>query len=165
MMRTLLLLTTLLFASAWTTQAQSLLGRETLKGLRGFSVIIEEIKSNELHSGLSQDEIRTDVELRLRKAGIRVLTKEERHRTPGMPFIGVTVTMYVFEQVRSFDVKVEVWQEVDLVQNGARHAAITYRTSGLLGITSISDFRLIRDAVGDQIDVFLNDYLTVNPKK
>jgi hypothetical protein len=164
-MRKLLLLTTLLFASAWTTQAQSLLGRETLKGLRGFSVIIEEIKSNESNSGLTQDEIRTDVELRLRKAGVRILTKEERYRTSGMPWIGVTVTMYVFEQVRSYDVKVEVWQEVNLAQNGERHAAITYRTSGLLGITSRSDFRNIRDAVGDQIDVLLNDYLTMNPKK
>jgi fructose-1,6-bisphosphatase len=75
------------------------------------------------------------------------------------------VTMYVFEQVRSYDVKVEVWQEVNLVQNAERHSAITYRTSGLLGITSISDFRNVRDAVGDQIDVFLNDYLTMNPKK
>jgi hypothetical protein len=50
-MRKLPLLTTLLFAFPCTAQAQSLLGRETLKGLRGFSVIIEEIKSNELHSG------------------------------------------------------------------------------------------------------------------
>lgn len=49
------------------------LSRSTLKGLRGVSVMIESLEPEVERDGLSRSTIETDVELKLRQAGITVV--------------------------------------------------------------------------------------------
>jgi hypothetical protein len=48
--------------------------RESLRGLQGVEVVVEDIKPDAQMDGLSQESIRATVELILRSKGIRVLT-------------------------------------------------------------------------------------------
>src|SRR5262249_26285995 len=66
--------------------------RATLRGLRVVEVVVEDIPKDAEADGRTTQQIQTDVELRLRKAGIRVLSKTESLKTPGDPalYIGVS---------------------------------------------------------------------------
>ena len=63
--------------------------RESLRGLPGVQVLIEDIRPNAQADGLSQEAIRTAVELILRSSGIRVLTQSERSEMPSKPYLYV----------------------------------------------------------------------------
>ncbi|MER3447850.1 MAG: hypothetical protein C4291_13930 [Candidatus Dadabacteria bacterium] len=49
----------------------------SLRGLHGVRVLLTDLNSDAKQEGLIKSELQTDVELRLRKAGIRVLTGED----------------------------------------------------------------------------------------
>ena len=49
-------------------------------------VLVEDMTDDAKRLGLNTVQIQTDVELKLRLAGIKVLTKEERYGTPGTPY-------------------------------------------------------------------------------
>src|SRR5262245_50071404 len=66
--------------------------RASLRGLHGVRVVVEAMEPNIERDGLTRQQILTDVELRLRKSGIRVLTREERQRAPGQPWLYVRVS-------------------------------------------------------------------------
>src|SRR5262245_56922519 len=68
--------------------------RESLRGLKGVNVLIEDLEAEVERDGMSKDQIQTDVELRLRKAGIRVLTEQESIVTPGLPYLYVRLAIY-----------------------------------------------------------------------
>jgi hypothetical protein len=61
--------------------------RETLRGLGAVHVVIEHLQPNAERAGLTRSQVQTDVELRLRKAGIRVLKEQEKLASPGMPYL------------------------------------------------------------------------------
>lgn len=52
-------------------------GKESLKGLKGVNVLVDNLKPDIEKDGLKTSSIQTDVELKLRMAGIKVLTFEE----------------------------------------------------------------------------------------
>ena len=53
--------------------------RATLCGIKTIDVVVEELRTDEIRDGLTKDQIRTDVELRLKKAGVAV---DSRSRNP-----------------------------------------------------------------------------------
>jgi len=142
--------------------------RETLRGLKGFYVFVEEQRDEIKQAGLTKGILRTDVELKLRKAGIRVLTKDEMFLMQGTPQLLVDVTAFKTERVLDevsgfiYSVNIDFMQRVLLSRNRSIKAtAITWQRT-FLGITP--KLRHIRETVSDLIDDFMNDYLAANPK-
>ncbi len=149
--------------------------RETLRGLTGLAVLVEEVSRDLERAGLSRSQLQTDAELRLRKAGIRVLTPEEALATAGGPFLYINVSG---GRVRSEDgflfhgsllgygvcIRVSLHQEVRLARDPAVTAydAETWSSDGILQMVDVSSLRLIRESVADQVDQFINAYLAVN---
>jgi hypothetical protein len=68
--------------------------QKALVGLKGVYVFIDLIPEAQFLS-LTENKVRTNVELRLRKAGIKVLTNKEWEETPGMPVLLVRVAFHV----------------------------------------------------------------------
>ena len=66
-----------------------------LRGLKGVYVLVESLAPEAEQLGLNKGQLKTDVELRLRKAGVRVLTKEEWKRIPGVPYLYVNVNTFI----------------------------------------------------------------------
>jgi hypothetical protein len=58
-----------------------------LRGISAVGVLIEGLPDGAKVLGLSEDMIKTDVELKLRLAGMRVTTMEDALNLPGSPYL------------------------------------------------------------------------------
>lgn len=78
---------TLVLANIAVAQALDVGSRESLKGISGVGIVVEDIGPEASADGLAQDAIRAAVELILRSKGIRVLTNAERTRVGSAPYL------------------------------------------------------------------------------
>jgi hypothetical protein len=140
--------------------------QKVLVGVKGVSVVVvvENMKPR-AGSGLTEDQLKVYVELRLRKAGVRVLTEEERGETPGNPYLYVNVSTYIEadDPIVAYSILVQLKEWVTLARGFETTGVIWQR--GLVGTVGKAKLRLIRGGLGDQVDIFINDYLAANPKK
>jgi hypothetical protein len=138
--------------------------QKVLVGLKGVEVVIEQMQPEAESLGLTKEQLQTDVELRLRKAGIKVLTKREALFMPGMPWLYVNVNTLVRSgfPLLAYSVRVILNENVTLA-NGFQTVGTIWssETTGNVGTQRISQ---IRESVGDLVDGFINDYLAANPK-
>lgn len=141
--------------------------RESLRGLQGVEVVVEDIKPDAQMDGLSQESIRATVDLILRSKGIRVLTQAERSETVSKPLLYVSVgTDKQASGQYSFSVRVELYQAVSLVQRPQQvTSAPTWFTPGKLRTVPPQNVRLwIINAIEPLIREFVSDFLAVNPR-
>lgn len=150
-------------------QIDSQHSRPSLRGLKGVHVLVLVIVGDENsdaeHAGLTRRQLQTQVELRLRKARIPVLSEEELLRSPGAPYLCVKVdARKVSEGLYAVFVRVTLTQQVLLLRDPkVRVPASTWGSTGVIGGVGESRLREIRDAVADEVDEFINAYLAVNP--
>jgi hypothetical protein len=165
MRRILLLLTAFAVAAIPSTvAAQSSLGKETLKGLKGIFVSAEDLDQDVEQRGLTKSQIVTDVELRLRKAGIRVPTEPESF-ADDVGTLMITVSTKERDGLYAYFVSVDLSEAVRLARTPTNRAfARTYLVAGNIGTVGASNVRQIRNIVNDMIDTLTNDYLAMNPK-
>ncbi|MCU0594337.1 MAG: hypothetical protein MUC98_02580 [Desulfobacterota bacterium] len=165
--RVLFALATLLIVFCGVSYAQDIdQTRNALKGLSGVFVMPETpLEPDAVAGGLSHDAIRTDVELKLHQAGIRVLSGDEWEKTPGKPYLqvwprvlkGGVLGGYIYH------ITVEFKQHVSLVRTAdIKVFAATWSTEHM-GYTP--DLKDIRERMKERVDKFIEAYLSVNPKK
>ena len=151
------------------TLARDLPGeRESLVGLEGVYVLVEEMSSREEQAGLARSTLQTDVEVKLRQTGIRVLTETEGLVAPGSPFLHLHVKTVGLGEERLFYgivIRLQLVQAVVLARNRTigLHAP-TWESSGV-GVTGAKLLYRMRENVRDQVDEFINAYLAANPKR
>jgi hypothetical protein len=137
--------------------------QRALGGLKGMGVMVEDMRPEAERLGLTRNQIQTDVELRLRKAGVRVLTEKEKDETPGMPYLYVNVNTMFDSASCVFSITVELSEWVTLARGFKTSGRIWQSSSvGIVGINKLSQIRV---SVGELVDKFINDYLAANPKK
>jgi ABC-type maltose transport system permease subunit len=135
--------------------------RESLKNLKGVYVNVQDVMRALEQEGLSKDQIRTDIELKLRAAGIKVLTHKEHHNEKGAPFLHVYLnTISTKQGAFIYSIFFGMLEEVSLVRNNIIIDAITWSMSGM-GYGYIEG---IRAQINKRVDEFINAYLSVNPK-
>ena len=83
-------------------QSEEVRKRETLRGLPGVCVVIEALGADIKKDGLTEEQLRTDVEVRLRRAGIRVLTLDEVKESSIKPSLLVEVTALKSDALSKF---------------------------------------------------------------
>jgi hypothetical protein len=139
--------------------------RATLRGRSVIDVVIEVLYPDFERAGLSKQQLQTDVELRLRQAGIRICTKEELERVPGRPWLYVIVNGVVGGDRRAtYSILVELNQDARLNADDSSAIVTTWKT-GLIGTGQIDDIPThIRNGLRDKVDDFINAYLSVNPR-
>jgi|ERR1041385_4021742 hypothetical protein len=168
-MKTVLAALTLLFATGVSPllgQGDDEASRATLVGLPGVYVLVENVDDDAQRDGLDTLQVRTDVEVKLRQAGIRVLSREEWLSTAGVPNLYVNIQTAKNQQnVYAFSVRIELSQGVTLVrQPSPRLLVTTWSTPGVIGTVGSKKLASLRDNVRDQTDQFINAYLAANPK-
>ncbi len=145
--------------------------RDSLKDLPGVMVVVEPFKDEAEHAGFDEQAFQTDVELKLRMAGIRVLETKDH----GLPRLYLNVTALHRDRDRraAYSISLELIQDVLLRRQppsnpedssedalgGAVALASTW-SSRLLGLGTAAH---ARDASKDLVDIFANDWLAVNP--
>lgn len=142
-----------------------LLQQMPLIGLRGVNVLVADMNPQAEQLGLTKAEIQTDVELRLRKAGIRILTEKESAETPGVHYLIVRVNTDIKpgSALCAFNIRVLVRETVTL-ESGFSTDGTIWNTEAL-GSVETGNIRKIRDSVRARVDEFIFDYLAANPKK
>lgn len=135
--------------------------RATLKGISALSVLIQPLPDGAKTLGLTKEAIQTDVELKLRLAGIRIVTMEEALYLPGDPYLYVNVN--VTADTKAANIDVELCQDAVLARNAQLAHGVT--TWNIAGVVQKPDAQYIRDRTKDFVDSFLNAWLSVNPKK
>jgi len=116
------------------------------------------------NAGLNKTQLQADVELRLRKSGIHVLDKA----FPTSPFLYVSLTSLKANEGPFYATNINV-QFHRLGTFGKEPELSIYGavwSKEMLRIQPSQNFRTAtRDAIGELVDIFMNDYLAANPPK
>jgi hypothetical protein len=141
--------------------------RKTLAGLKSICVLLERSGNVGEDDGLDTTQIRTDVELKLRQAGIVVLSPEQSSSRGLSAFLYVNILAFQREGVYAFYVDLTILQRVRLIREpsvavpGGTWSGQSYL--GTVGRDGFADF--VRSSVRDRTDEFINAYLAANPKR
>lgn len=139
--------------------------RESLRGLKGIYISIENLTPEIQKEGLTKDHIQRDVELMLRTAGIKILSKEEWFDAEGSPSLYVNANILKLSATREYvySVNISLKQTVYPIRKPMEiTGAATWSVGGIVGITP--DLGKIRASVKEQVDEFIKAYFSVNPK-
>ena len=138
--------------------------QESLKDLPGVRVVVENFSNAAEAAGFDSQTFQTDVELKLRMAGIKV--------TEDLDFPRLYLNVNALHQERgkshAYSISLELHQRV-LLQSQLRSDSeesskgpllATIWSTGSLGFGAVA---AARAAVKDLVDMFVNDWLAVNP--
>lgn len=158
------------FAAAPGFAEDSEVARQTLKGLPGVYVIVEELQPNLLKYeksvkdfDLSRSRIQKEIEAKLGTAGIRLLSREEWQKAPGRPVLYVNVNTHESEKYWfAYDIKLELRQVVILEANPAVKTLADTWSINITGITNIGNLKLIGQDLGVLTGRFIQSYRSVN---
>jgi len=142
--------------------------RSTLKGLTGVKVLVEDIAPEVEKAGLAKNKLQADVELKVKKAGIKALTQEEVVKTPGEPYLYININAAV-EKTQSnlylYSIDIALIQNVVLERDPKTTTyAITWSTGGV-GLFQKESLKQLGDSVLNIVDFFIEAHQSVNKKK
>lgn len=145
------------------------LDQRPLRGLTGFHVIVEKTNNPRAETrGVTKNQLQTDVELRLRKAGIRVLTQKEWLLSSRTPALYVNLNILTLDRIAEgyylYSLNVEVKQLVYLQTSPAVEILASTWDKGLSGAAGRDSLDDVRRGLGDLVDYLINDYLAANPR-
>jgi len=141
--------------------------RDTLRGLKEISVLVEYLPDDVEREGLNREHLQRDIEVRLRQAGLHVLTISEVANSPGAPYLYVAVYPITGPSVNSnaYAVALTLKQLVQLSRNPTTELFAT-TWEGPMQLSSQGDDRVldIRTRILDAVGRFIIDYRDVNSK-
>lgn len=140
--------------------SKPLVGKDTLEGLQGVPVIVYPFAPEVEKYGLSTQQLHTDVELRLRQNGIKVLSLTPEHTHL---YLQITAKIRTDTPVVAYTILLDLMEVVFLERDITKRCwAQVWSTRGV-GSVGIGKIESIREKVKDCVDEFSNDYLAVNP--
>jgi hypothetical protein len=148
-------------AASRSTPAQDDTVRATLKGITAVFVLVESLPDGAKKLGLSDETIQSDVELKLRLAGLRVVTVQEGLQVPGSPYLYVNLN--VMDDAGAASIEIDFNQDATLERNGQHASGVTTWHKGM--VVQLPSGQGTREHIKDLTDAFLNDWLAANPKK
>ena len=139
--------------------------RQILAGISGIQVLVDETIGPEAErAGLTWEALQKDVELRLRQAGIRVMTMKESLLVPGIPFLYLNVTTHESPGLYIFCLKLELIERIRVDRTPSLDLyGRTWKSRGKLVTVAAGNLRHVREIVRDMVDEFIREYLAANP--
>ncbi len=161
-----LIAVTLVVANIAVAQALDAGSRESLRGISGVGIVVEDIGPEASADGLSQDAIRAAAELILRSKGIRVLTNIERTHVGSAPYLYININTLKEELgLYAYAVNVDLKQVVVLLSiKGVRAWGATWSASVVGAVGEANVRQIITDGVEPLVKDFANDFLLANPR-
>jgi hypothetical protein len=135
--------------------------RETLRGIKGVFLLVEVVEPEIESAGLTRGQIKADVELKLRMAGLNVLNPEEATKTPGRPWLALYPNIQITNGGYVYATMLNFYQDISLVRNNKRSIASTWSTASYGTTGSLAN---IRGKIKGLVDEFLSAWRSVNPK-
>jgi hypothetical protein len=141
--------------------------RDTLRGLREVSVLVEYLPDDVEREGLTQEHLKRDIEMRLRQAGLRVLALSEIANSSGAPYLYVAVYPItgLSANFNAYAIGLTLKQLVQLSRSPTTEFfATTWEGPAPLSSLSAPNVLDIRGRISDAVGRFIIDYQAVNPK-
>ena len=136
---------------------------EVLQGLEAVHVKVERLKAEIEQDGLFGSTLQTDAELKLRLAGIKVLSEEQWLEKPDSPYLYLFVDAFKHSEGYIYRIQISLREPVTIIRKRNKTIATTLRIRDELGITAyLSD---IREEAQDLMDEFIKAWQTANRKK
>lgn len=138
--------------------------RETLRALPGVWVVVEQVGPELAHAGVTQSALQHDTEEKIRAAGLPLLSQEECWRTPGMPWLYLTVAVSkATDTIYAATIAVSLYQEVQLLRPPAlKTFGVTWDAGVHVGTVTTEELASVRQRVGALVDQFVADYQAGN---
>jgi len=156
----LALMTTALFAS------DSKTARQSMKGLTGFAVVVEDVGSKKT-AGVDPAKIKSNIEAKIKAAGIKVLSADEASKAPGDPHLSLNLdSITAKDGTVSFELTLAVFQACTLARDASMKVPDCNTWSrGKVGRANSGIPAFIDTQIASEVDAFLRAYAEVNPKK
>jgi hypothetical protein len=140
--------------------------RPSLRDLTGVYVIMEDLKPDVERDGLNSGELHSDIENRLKEAGIKVLSGRAWREEEGRPWLYVYPHVlrreFYARMVYVFSISVEFKQQVSLVRNPSVEVFATTWSKNVVGKTGFPED--IRKNILSALDDFIEAFFSVNPR-
>jgi hypothetical protein len=137
--------------------------QDTLHGLKGVMVFIEDIDSDVENHGLTKNVLKKEVESRLRQADVPVLTVGEAFNTPGKPYLYLNLTTHnTGLNLYSYSVRIEFNQDVFLSREPSIRTSVTTWIANMGGIVGARTLPAVTEDVCGLTDKFIHDYVSAN---
>jgi len=139
--------------------------RSTLRGLQRVQVLVVGPTTEIQKYGLTTTQIRRDVELRLRNAGIKTVSLADPLTAPDLALfrIWASVDKHPSTDLFLVNVHAELDQLVLLQRDSSTSCtATTWETPAKAGLMGRKDLQDVRREVKNHVDRFITDYLIVN---
>ncbi len=139
-------------------------GKDTLRGLPGVEVIVEELQPEIVRAGLTASGVRDAAVRQLRDAGIVVYPSQAENGSPAKPYLYVHVNAGGVPQTSSYavSVHVQVRQTLrSLVTESSVVDAMTWDSHTVLAVAR-NRMSPLRDMIARQIGLFVEDWKAVH---
>ncbi len=141
--------------------------RATLKGLAGVKVLVEEIAPEVEKSGLSKTRLQSLIELKLKKAGIKVMTQEEVLKTTGETYLYVKINAAAGKgekKLYMYSIDLALIQNILLERDPkATTYGITWSTGGV-GLIEREGLKQLTESILGMVDLFIEAYQWANKR-
>lgn len=130
-------------------------------GLEPLGVVIEDMGEDGKKAGISKEEVKVLVELKLRQSGIPVYDMADSSARP--PYLYVTINLMHLEQINHFvfSTRLDLAQTVRLLHTDATLAGAKTWSQEVIAISKADKVRsAVKNNLEDLLALFLNDYRT-----
>ena len=136
---------------------------EVLQGLEAVHVKVERLRAEIEQDGLFGSILQSDAELKLRLAGLKVLSEEQWLKNPGSPYLYLFVDVFKHSEGYIYRIQISLRESVMIIRKGTKTIATTLRIRDELGVTAyLSE---IREEAQDLLDQFIEAWQIANKKK
>lgn len=169
MKRAILILVTIVAVGIPVLQAESpsvesIIKTRPLKGLESIAVLVEGFRPEGAKAGVSEEELKAFVELKLRQSG--VVVRDINKHTLESPYLYINVNLMYLEEIDHFtySASVSLNQTVRLLRNETTLTAATWNKGTVAIIRKNKAREDVKNSVDSLLTFFLNDYLSANPQ-
>jgi len=136
---------------------------DVLRDLAAVSVKVERLRAEIEQDGLFASTLQSDVEMKLRLSGIKVLSEEQAVESPDCPHLYLFVDAFKHSEGYIYRIQLSLREPVMVLRTHTKMFATTLRIRDELGITPyLSE---IRGEAQDLVDEFIKAWQTANRKK
>ena len=139
--------------------------RMRIRGSEGVYILVDVIAQTKSAQEELKEQFEEDVDLELQESDIKIFTKEELETIPGRPRLSVYVVAFedpAYKEVYLYCVRIAHMEDATLVRSYGYAEGMCWDSGLYVGRGKES---AIRQAVKTQLNKYVTDYLTVNPKK
>ena len=139
------------------------LGRDTLQGLTGVHLVVEELRPEVVKDGLSKEAIEERVIQKLWEAGVRVLMEDQWTLAAGAPYLYLNVNAVKSRDLYVYAVDLQLNQTARLERlPSVAVSATTWGTGCRVGAVSADSVRVLAQVAAESVDRFIDDYRDAN---